>query len=59
MQKIAPVSKKEGSEMDGSLSLKILAECYIYQSESLVTTARVKCFGYLLLSKELFQNVVA
>lgn len=45
--------------MDGSLSPKILTECYMYQSESLVTTARVKCFGYLLLSKELFQNVVA
>ena len=64
MQKIAPVSRKEGSEMDGSLSPKILTtqkkrRGYMYQPGSLVTTARVKCFGYLLLSKEVFQNIVA
>ena len=50
--------------MDGSLSPKILTtqkkrRGYMYQPGSLVTTARVKCFGYLLLSKEVFQNIVA
>ena len=50
--------------MDGSPSPKILTtqkkrRGYMYQSESLVTTAGFKCFGYLLLSKKLFQNLVA